>query len=214
MIHLGKFEGVLLASDFDDTLVGSDCEVSRGNREALEYFVREGGRFTVSTGRAHRTFAPYVDAAPINAPVILSNGALLYDFRAGRTVVDLPLPVCAAEDLGELCSAIPALGVETYHGDDVYIYRPNAHTQRHVERVKTTWTEMGLAEMPSPCSKAVIQADHDVLLRAQALHRPDHRHIGPALLSPEPARPARHSDGAPASFCLARIGHRVWVTDS
>ena len=63
MIHLGKFEGVLLASDFDDTLVGSDCEVSRGNREALEYFVREGGRFTVSTGRAHRTFAPYVDAA-------------------------------------------------------------------------------------------------------------------------------------------------------
>ena len=43
MIHLGKFEGVLLASDFDDTLVGSDCEVSRGNREALEYFVREGG---------------------------------------------------------------------------------------------------------------------------------------------------------------------------
>ena len=143
MIHLGKFEGVLLASDFDDTLVGSDCEVSRGNREALEYFVREGGRFTVSTGRAHRTFAPYVDAAPINAPVILSNGALLYDFRAGRTVVDLPLPVCAAEDLGELCSAIPALGVETYHGDDVYIYRPNAHTQRHVERVKTTWTEMG-----------------------------------------------------------------------
>ena len=51
----------------------------------------------------------------------------------------------------------------------MYIYRPNAHTQRHVERVKTTWTEMGLAEMPSPWSKAVIQADHDVLLRAQAL---------------------------------------------
>ena len=158
MIHLGKFEGVLLASDFDDTLVGSDCEVSRGNREALEYFVREGGRFTVSTGRAHRTFAPYVDAAPINAPVILSNGALLYDFRAGRTVVDLPLPVCAAEDLGELCSAIPALGVETYHGDDVYIFQPNAFTQRHVERVRTTWTQRDLPDMPQPWSKAVIQA--------------------------------------------------------
>lgn len=167
MIHLGKFEGVLLASDFDDTLVGSDCEVSRGNREALEYFVREGGRFTVSTGRAHRTFAPYVDAAPINAPVILSNGALLYDFRAGRTVVDLPLPVCAAEDLGELCSAIPALGVETYHGDDVYIFQPNAFTQRHVERVRTTWTQRDLPDMPQPWSKAVIQADYQSLLTAQ-----------------------------------------------
>ena len=168
---MGKFDRVLLASDFDDTLYNSRLEVSAENVAAIEYFIREGGYFTVATGRAHRTFAPYVDAAPINAPVILSNGALLYDFRAGRTVVDLPLPVCAAEDLGELCSAIPALGVETYHGDDVYIYRPNAHTQRHVERVKTTWTEMGLTEMPSPWSKAVIQADHDVLLRAQALMR-------------------------------------------
>ena len=168
---MGKFDGVLLATDFDETYYSAAGAVPPANLEALAYFEAEGGIFTVSTGRAHRTFAPYVDAAPINAPVILSNGALLYDFRAGRTVVDLPLPVCAAEDLGELCSAIPALGVETYHGDDVYIYRPNAHTQRHVERVKTTWTEMGLAEMPSPWSKAVIQADHDVLLRAQALMR-------------------------------------------
>ena len=166
---MGKFEGVLLASDFDDTLVGGSCELSPGNRAALAYFIREGGRFTVATGRARRTFAPYAHTVPLNAPVILSNGALLYDFAAGRTVVDLPLPETAAADLGQLCAVMPQIGVETYHGDDVYIYRPNAHTQRHVERVKTTWTEMGLAEMPSPWSKAVIQADHDVLLRAQAL---------------------------------------------
>ena len=95
MIGLGKFEGVLLASDFDDTLVGGSCELSPGNRAALAYFIREGGRFTVATGRARRTFAPYAHTIPLNAPVILSNGALLYDFAAGRTVVDLPLPETA-----------------------------------------------------------------------------------------------------------------------
>ena len=99
---MGKFEGVLLASDFDDTLVSSGCVLSPGNRAALEYFTREGGRFTVSTGRAKRTFAPYVSSLPINAPVVLSNGAVLYDFAAGRTVVDLPLPATAAEDLSDL----------------------------------------------------------------------------------------------------------------
>ena len=102
---MGKFEGVLLASDFDDTLVGGSCMLSPGNRAALEHFIREGGRFTVATGRARRTFAPYAGTVPINAPVILSNGALLYDFSTGRTVVDLPLPDTAAADLMQMCAA-------------------------------------------------------------------------------------------------------------
>ena len=168
---MGKFDGVLLASDFDDTLVSSDCVLSPGNRAALEYFTREGGRFTVSTGRARRTFAPYASSLPINAPVVLSNGAMLYDFAAGRTVVDLPLPPTAAEDLRALCDTLPALGVETYHGDDVYIYHPNAHTRRHMEKVKCGWTEAGLGDIPTPWSKAVLQADHSLLLQAQAVIR-------------------------------------------
>lgn len=157
----------MLASDFDDTLVGASCELSPANKAALAYFTREGGRFTVSTGRAKRTFAPYAHELLINAPVILANGAMLYDFEKGRVVVNLPLSRSAAENLYALCEGLPALGVECYHGDDVYIYHPNAHTQRHVERVKTTWTEMDLRRMPGPWSKAVIQADHETLLEAQ-----------------------------------------------
>ena len=45
---MGKFDGVLLASDFDNTLLNTETarrtgaevpEVSRRNREALEYFM-------------------------------------------------------------------------------------------------------------------------------------------------------------------------------
>ena len=165
---MDKFAGVLLASDFDDTLYCDEGGVPSANLEALGYFLREGGRFTVATGRAKRTFAPHFHDVPINAPVILSNGALLYDFAAGRTVVDLPLPPQAAEDLTALADAFPSLGVEVYHGSDVYIHHPNAYTHRHVLRVNTTWTPMDLADMPQPWSKAVIQADHAVLLEAQA----------------------------------------------
>ena len=46
---MGKFDGVLLVSDFDDTLYGTDLTVSRENVEAIAYFTAEGGRFTVAT---------------------------------------------------------------------------------------------------------------------------------------------------------------------
>ena len=55
---MGKFDGVLLVSDFDDTLYGANRRIPPRNLEALHYFVSQGGRFTVATGRAHRTFAP------------------------------------------------------------------------------------------------------------------------------------------------------------
>ena len=52
MNQLGKFNGVLLVSDFDDTLYGEDMRITRENVEALTYFTREGGTFTVATGPA------------------------------------------------------------------------------------------------------------------------------------------------------------------
>ena len=55
---MGKFDGVLLVSDFDDTLYAPDVAVPERNVSAIRYFTGEGGRFTVATGRAHRTFAP------------------------------------------------------------------------------------------------------------------------------------------------------------
>ena len=78
---MGKFDGVLLATDFDDTFCPDTVVVPPANLEAVEYFKAQGGVFTIATGRAHRTFAPQLYQAPVNAPVILSNGAQLYDFE-------------------------------------------------------------------------------------------------------------------------------------
>ena len=90
---MGKFDGVLLVSDFDDTLYDSHCQVPRRNLEALDRFLAQGGRFTVATGRAHRTFAPYVHLAPVNAPVVLSNGSAIYDKKTNFWCRPICLPV-------------------------------------------------------------------------------------------------------------------------
>ena len=64
---MGKFDRVLLASDFDNTLVHTKAALDAGstelppmpkrNREALEYFTQNGGYFSVSTGRALPAFS-------------------------------------------------------------------------------------------------------------------------------------------------------------
>lgn len=102
MNQLGKFNGVLLVSDFDDTLYGEDMRITRENVEALTYFTREGGTFTVATGRARPNFAPHASHIPINAPVILSNGSALYDFRTGEMIYETFLPDRVREDLQQM----------------------------------------------------------------------------------------------------------------
>ena len=90
---MGKFTGVLLASDFDNTLIYTEEALRTGapvpplperNREALVYFMAQGGRFAVSTGRALAAFLKYAELVPMNAPGVVCNGAALYDFQTGE----------------------------------------------------------------------------------------------------------------------------------
>ena len=106
---MGKFDGVLLASDFDDTYYSNEGVVAPANLEALAYFEAQGGRFTISTGRAHRTFAPLLHLTPVNAPVILANGAQLYDFEKEELLAEFTMPDTAAavlEDKGVQHNAV------------------------------------------------------------------------------------------------------------
>ena len=166
---MGKFDGVLLATDFDDTFCPASLVVPRVNLEAVEYFKSQGGIFTIATGRACRTFAPQLHQAPVNAPVVLSNGAQLYDFQRKEVLVENTLPeATVAADLEELTARRPELSVEVYNGDEVYIWNPNPWTWYHIRRAGVTPVECPIAQMPQPWSKAILQHDYEILLPAQA----------------------------------------------
>lgn len=166
---MGKFDGVLLVSDFDDTLYATNHQVPERNLRALEYFIAEGGRFTVATGRAHRTFAPYVHLAPINAPVILSNGAAIYDFKEGRMLEETNLPLEAPEEMGEVVKRFPSLGLETYHAEDIYVWNPNEITFAHLKKVGCDYIRCEIADMPTPWIKGLFHQEHEVLLGAREM---------------------------------------------
>ncbi len=164
---MGRFDGLLLASDFDDTLYGLDLRIPERNLEAIRYFIREGGRFTVATGRAHRTFAPYAPLVPMNAPAVLSNGAAIYDFQREEVLEQTFLPLSAPQDLARVMEDWPSLSLEVYHGEDIYVCNPNEITYAHLKKVGCGYTACPIPDMPVPWVKAILHQEQEVLLPVQ-----------------------------------------------
>ena len=75
-----KFENILIASDYDGTLYNDEGIITAEVRDQIAYFIANGGRFTVSTGRTYQGFHAY-EPSYINAPVLLANGAVAYNYE-------------------------------------------------------------------------------------------------------------------------------------
>ena len=180
---MGKFDGLLLVSDFDDTLYDTHHRVPERNLRAIEYFRSQGGKFTVATGRAHRTFAPYRHLVPIDAPVVLSNGSALYDFGREEMVEQTYLVPTAPEDLGAALAAFPSLAIEVYHEEDIFVWNANRITDAHMKKVGTGYEVRPVPEMPRPWSKAILQQEYPILLQVQAWLLERYGHLYEAIFS-------------------------------
>lgn len=166
---MAKFDGVLLITDYDDTLYGSNLAVSEENRAAIRYFIENGGRFSIATGRAHTTFTPQIakERLELNAPVVLSNGAAIYDYGADRYITRTVLCPETAERFLALCTRFPDLAFEAYHGDDIYVHNPNVVTMTHLKRVGGPYTACPIPDMPTPWNKVIMEQDEPYLKEIQ-----------------------------------------------
>ena len=176
---MGRFDGVLLVSDFDNTLVYTLEALRAGrpapplppeNRTALERFVREGGRFAVATGRALATFSQHAETLPVNAPCVICNGAALYDFQTGRYLETILLDEAALALGQSALDRFPGLAGEAYHlGNTIYTVQPNELTRRHARLTAVDVAEFpSLTEVPPPVGKLLFEGEHPELERAAA----------------------------------------------
>ncbi len=164
------FSGVLLVSDYDDTLYASNLHISPENRRAIRRFIAQGGLFTVATGRARKTFSPQValEDIPLNAPVILSNGATIFDYATDRLVRRTYLPERVLEDMAQVCRRFPQLGFEAYYQNEIFIHNPNIVTHHHLERVGMEGKALPIAQIPLPLTKMILMhPDKSYLLQVQ-----------------------------------------------
>lgn len=164
---MGKFDGVLLISDYDQTF-GLGNDIPKENLEMLAYFEREGGRFTIATGRAHHTFRIIRPNIPFNAPVLLANGAVVYDFDKEEALWEEPLPDTVREDMAELARLHPEMSLEVYSGeDDIYVWNTNKYVEHHITYTGASSHPCAVAEMPFPWDKAIMEQERDILENLQ-----------------------------------------------
>lgn len=75
---MGKFDGCLLVSDIDGTLFYKDS-IPKVNLEKLKYYMDNGGKFAIATGRAYLPVQQILRQVPLNSPILVSNGSMIYD---------------------------------------------------------------------------------------------------------------------------------------
>ena len=169
-----KFNKVLLASDFDNTLVYTQGALERGedippmsarNREAVEYFMQNGGYFSISTGRALPAFARYAQDLPCNAPCVIANGAAIYDFNKDCYVETAFLDADIYDHVDALLTRFPGLCFEIYHDDRrIHVLHPNdfARNHEHLTRAKTVEVQ-SFREVDLPIIKLLFEEEKPLL---------------------------------------------------
>ena len=135
--NMKKFEGILICTDLDGTLLRNDKTISEENKRAIEYFKSEGGKFSFITGRMHYFATQMYDAIKPNAPIGCANGGAVYDHSLGRYVWYQELPMSALELVKHVFDHVPDMGVHFTMFDKIYFWGENDEMDLFRERTSS-----------------------------------------------------------------------------
>lgn len=130
----GIFDGYMLVSDMDGTLLSSEHIVSEDNKQAIEYFKNNGGSFAVATGRTSHAVTSYLDQIRINIPAVINNGANIYDFDSKEVLYEEFLEPERKYSIKKFHEDNPDIGIEIYVDECAYIYQKNEWSNRFLEK--------------------------------------------------------------------------------
>ena len=120
-----NFSDVLLTVDFDRTLTAPDPTIPQRNLEAIEYFMANGGAFTVNTGRSIPMYSSKLDLVPVNAPLLLYNGSAAYDREVGKFTFANTIDLDWWETIRRTMELFPGHPVELQGIDAHYLFEEN-----------------------------------------------------------------------------------------
>ncbi len=128
---MGLFDGCLLVSDIDGTLLTKGIIPSR-NIEAIDWFRAEGGVFALATGRVALAAKYSYEKAHANPVVLSSHGGLIYDFNQEKILYHRTLDEACKSVFFDVIKQFPFLGVEVFSGLNLYEYRTSPGTRFHI----------------------------------------------------------------------------------
>ena len=133
----------LYISDLDGTLLNSDQVISKNSIKIINKLIDSGLKFTIATARSYEACKGILEPLNLRIPVILNNGAFIYDTILGKNIVEnyldestvyFILKYYELMKISSIVSAVDSSGNKKIfytgifnHGQDVYI---NSRIQR------------------------------------------------------------------------------------
>ncbi len=157
---MGKFDGILICTDLDGTLYKNDKTISLENKEAIEYFKREGGYFTFITGRLpYYSMDAYNTIMP-NAPFCCINGGGLYDGVEDKYICTTALPGDVVELIECVDGRFDNVGIQICCFEKTYFVEDNEMTERFRNRVGLPNLICHYRDVKEPIGKIIFTTDN------------------------------------------------------
>lgn len=156
---MALFSDILLSVDFDRTLTAPDSSIPQRNIEAIEYFMAEGGAFTVNTGRSKPMTNWFRDKITANAPLLLYNGSAAYDMATGQWSQCKELDVDPETIITDLQGRFPDLTVELQGTYAHHIFRKDPRWEAYCENNMCPWGYAEPSHMPCDFLKLALYGE-------------------------------------------------------
>jgi Cof subfamily protein (haloacid dehalogenase superfamily) len=122
----------LIAIDLDGTLIGPSLTIDERNRQAIERIGALGSTVCLASGRLFSAARPFANELRLLGPMIVLNGAAIYDAASGARLYSQPLPApVALLAYDELKAA--GFHLQLYFGDRLYLDEMNDAARGYLE---------------------------------------------------------------------------------
>lgn len=158
--EMGKFDRIFFCTDLDGTLLNSQKDISKENRQAIEYFKSEGGLFTFVTGRMPYTSTAMCEMVRPNAPFGCINGGGIYDPFKGEYLWQNALPEESLAIIDYVYENMPDIGIQLNCPERIYFTRDNSSMVRFRDITDTPYVYKHHRELgDEPLSKVIFAHD-------------------------------------------------------
>lgn len=160
----------LIATDLDDTLLNASHDITGRTLHAVKAAMDAGVMISLSSGRMPEGMIPFAERLGVNAPMILFNGALIYDHRTDKTLFSNAIPAATALEVAKTLEKM-GVYVQVYPGKGYYCNRKCEHTYAYEHQIRVTATEVGMPVsewMQTDMVKMLAISTPEIITKVQA----------------------------------------------
>ncbi len=169
-----KFDGLLIVSDMDGTLLTEEKTISKENLDAIRYFREHGGKFTVASGRVYQSLESYFDEIEPEIPVISHNGGIIKNPLTNELLYAKRLSGNYKDVIKEIHKKFPWLGIEAFIPEEILFFIDNPYVRKHIndEKIfpdnKIQWHSLE-EDTPEWCKILMAAETHEVDMLEQMI---------------------------------------------